>query len=233
MTVAVSCVVWPLFSAVVGGLTLTATEGSSVIVVDEDAVVSARLVAVTVTVCAVVTVAGAVYRPDVLIEPPATGLTDHVTALFALLVTIAVSCAVWPLFSAVFAGLTLTATEGSSVIAVDEDAVVSAKLVAVTVTVCAVVMVAGAVYRPGVLIEPRATGLIVHVTALLAVLVTVAVSCSVWPLFSAVVAGLTLTATEGSSVIVVDEEAVGPARLIAVTVVEPHPRLEARDTRRR
>jgi hypothetical protein len=34
----------------VAGLTLTATDGSSVIVVDEDAVVSARLVAVTVTV---------------------------------------------------------------------------------------------------------------------------------------------------------------------------------------
>jgi len=44
----VSCAVWPLFSAMVAGLTVTATEGFSVIVVDEDAVVSARLVAVTV-----------------------------------------------------------------------------------------------------------------------------------------------------------------------------------------
>jgi len=35
----------PLFSAMVAGLTVTATEGFSVIVVDEDAVVSARLVA--------------------------------------------------------------------------------------------------------------------------------------------------------------------------------------------
>lgn len=109
----VSCAVWPLFSAMVAGLTVTATEGSSVIVVDEDAVVSARLVAVTVTVCAVVMVAGAVYRSDVLIEPTPTGLIDHVTALLAVLVTVAVSCAVWPLFSVMVAGLTLTATGGA------------------------------------------------------------------------------------------------------------------------
>src|ERR1700731_3496588 len=76
-----------------------ATTYSSVIVVDEDAVVSARLVAVAVTVCAVVMVAGAVYRPDVLIEPTPTGLIDHVTALLAVLATFALSCAVWPLLS--------------------------------------------------------------------------------------------------------------------------------------
>jgi hypothetical protein len=98
----------------VAGLTLTATDGSSVIVVDEDAVVSARLVAVTVTVCAVVMVAGAVYTPDALIEPTPAGLIDHVTALLAVLVTVAVSCAVWPMFSAVVAGLTLTATGGAA-----------------------------------------------------------------------------------------------------------------------
>jgi hypothetical protein len=57
-TVAVSCAVWPLFSVVVAELTLTATGGCNVIVVDEDAVVSARLVAVTVTVCAVVMLEG-------------------------------------------------------------------------------------------------------------------------------------------------------------------------------
>jgi len=99
----------------VAGLTLTATAtgDSSTIGVDEDAVVSARLVAVTVTVCAVVMVAGAVYRPDVLIDPTPTGLIDQVTALLVVLVTVAVSCAVWPLFSAVVAGLTLTATGGA------------------------------------------------------------------------------------------------------------------------
>ena len=173
-----SCAVCPLFSVVVTGLTLTATDGSSVIVVDEEAVVSARLVAVTVRVCAVVMVAGAVYRPDGLIEPAPTGLVDHVTALSGVLVTVAVSCAVWPLFSAMVTGFTFTATDGSSVIVVDEDAAVSARLVAVTVTHCAVVMVPGAVYRPDGLIEPAPTGLVDHVTALLAVLVTVAVSCA-------------------------------------------------------
>jgi hypothetical protein len=218
VTVAVSCVVWPLLSAALAGLTLTVTEGSSVIVADEDAVVSARLVAVTVTVCAVVMVVGAVYRPDVLIVPIPTGLTDHVTALLAALATVAVSCVVWPLLSAALAGLTLTVTEGSSVIVADEDAVVSARLVAVTVTVCAVVMVVGAVYRPDALIVPTPTGLTDHVTALFAALVTVAVSCVVWPLFSADVARLTLTETEGTSVIVADEDAVVSARLVAVTV---------------
>jgi hypothetical protein len=98
---------------VVAGLTLTVTAGSSVIVVDEDAFVSARLVATTVTVCAVAMVAGAAYKPDVLIEPIPTGLIDHVTALLAVLVTVTVSWAVWPLFSAVVAGLTLTTTGGA------------------------------------------------------------------------------------------------------------------------
>jgi hypothetical protein len=92
---------------------LTAIGGFNVMVADEDTVVSARLVAVTVTVCAVAMVAGAVYRPEVLIEPTPTGLLDQVTALLAVLVTVAVSCAVWPLLSAVVAGLTLTATGGA------------------------------------------------------------------------------------------------------------------------
>src|SRR5450756_1378881 len=97
----------------VAGVTLTATGGCSVIVVDEDAVVSARLVAVTVTVSAAVMIAGAVYRPDAVIEPNPTGLIDHVTPLLAVLVTIGVSCAVWPLFKAIVVGFTLTATGGA------------------------------------------------------------------------------------------------------------------------
>jgi hypothetical protein len=98
---------------VIAGLTLTITEDSSITVVDEDVVASARLVAATVTVCAVVMVAGAEYRPDVLIDPIPTGLIDHVTALLAVLVTVAVSCAVWPLFRAVVTGLTLTSMGGA------------------------------------------------------------------------------------------------------------------------
>lgn len=97
----------------VAGLTLTATGGSSVIVVDEDAVVSARLVAVSVTVCAVAMVVGAVNRPDAPIDPAPTGLIDHVTALLAAFDTVAVSCAVSPPFSDAVAGLTLTAIGGA------------------------------------------------------------------------------------------------------------------------
>ena len=78
----------------VDGLTLTATEGSSVIVVDEDAVVSARLVAVTVTVCAEVLVAGAVYRPEGLTVPVPAGEIVQFTAVLLVLVTVTVSCCV-------------------------------------------------------------------------------------------------------------------------------------------
>jgi hypothetical protein len=54
---------------------------------------SAWLVAVTVTVCCVVMLEGAVYSPVVLIEPT-TGLMDHVTAVFVVPETVAVNCCV-------------------------------------------------------------------------------------------------------------------------------------------
>jgi len=68
-----------------------------VIVAVPIAVLLAALVAVTVTVCAVVTVAGAAYSPLLLIVPaPVAGLSVHVTAVFVLLVTVAVNCCVPP-----------------------------------------------------------------------------------------------------------------------------------------
>jgi hypothetical protein len=73
-----------------------------------------------------------------------------------------------------------------------EDLLVSAWLVAVTVTVCWAEIVAGAVYSPDVLIVPTPAGLIVHVTAVLALFV-VAVNCCVWPAYSKLVEGETLT----------------------------------------
>ena len=73
-----------------------------------------------------------------------------------------------------------------------EDLLVSTWLVAVTVTVWAVVMLAGAVYRPEALTVPAPAGLIVHVTAVSALLV-VAVNCCVWPAYSKLVEGETLT----------------------------------------
>ncbi len=217
LTVAVSCVVWPPVRTALAGLTLTATEGSSVRVADEDAVASATLVAVTATVCAAAMLAGAVYTPDELIEPTPAGLTVHTTAWLAAWLTVAVSCVVWPPVRTALAGLTLTATEGSSVRVADEDAVASATLVAVTATVCAAAMLAGAVYTPDELIEPTPAGLTVHTTAWLAAWLTVAVSCVVWPPVRTALAGLTLTATEGSSVRVADEDAVASATLVAVT----------------
>jgi hypothetical protein len=73
----------------------------------------AELVAVIVTVCGVVTVAGAVYNPDELIVPaPVAGLIDQVTLVFVLPVTVAVNCCVPPAFTFVEAGETLTDTVG-------------------------------------------------------------------------------------------------------------------------
>jgi len=53
--------------------------------------VSAALVAVTVTVWGLASVAGAEYKPPLEIVPTA-GLSDHVTAVFAVPVTAAVNC---------------------------------------------------------------------------------------------------------------------------------------------
>jgi hypothetical protein len=58
------------------------------------------------------------------------------------------------------------------------DFVVSATLVAVTVRVCCELRVEGAVYRPALLIAPR-DALKLQVTAVLLVLLTVAVNCCV------------------------------------------------------
>ncbi len=58
-------------------------------------------------------VAGAVYRPDGLIEPTPAGEIDHVTALLAALTTVADSCADWLLLRVAIAGFTLTATVGA------------------------------------------------------------------------------------------------------------------------
>jgi hypothetical protein len=54
-------------------------------------------------------------------------------------------------------------------------------LVAVTVTVCAVAMLAGAVYSPVELMVPNPAGEIVQVSAVLLVFTTLAENCCVWP----------------------------------------------------
>jgi hypothetical protein len=67
--------------------------GCKVIVALTDLVPSATLVAVTITVCCTVMVAGAVYNPAVLMVPT-LGFTLHVTAVFPNPVTVAVNCCV-------------------------------------------------------------------------------------------------------------------------------------------
>src|SRR5690242_7281948 len=127
---------------------LTAT-GLRVIAAVADLVGSATLVALTVTVVAEAIIPGAVYRPEVEIEPVA-GEIDQVTAVLVLPVTAAVNCCVLPPWRLAESGVRLTATAaaGLSVTAAVADFVGSATLVALTVTVVAEETVAGAVYRP-------------------------------------------------------------------------------------
>jgi hypothetical protein len=67
--------------------------GASEITAAADFVLSAALIAVTVTDVADETVAGAEYRPAAEIVPTA-GLTDQVTAAFVVPVTVTVNCRV-------------------------------------------------------------------------------------------------------------------------------------------
>ena len=70
--------------------------GIRVTVAKADLLVSAWLVAVTVTVCCAEIVAGAVYSPDALTVPTPAGLIVQVTAVLLVFVTVAVNCALWP-----------------------------------------------------------------------------------------------------------------------------------------
>ena len=93
----------------------------------------------------------------------------------------------------------------------------SATLVAFTVTVWELVIEAGAVYRPAAVMLP-ATGLIDHVTAVLPLLVTVAVKLWVWDCVKVALAGATVTCTGGVRVTVAAADFVGLATLVAFTV---------------
>jgi len=72
------------------GDTETVTAGVIVTLAAAVFFVSATLVAVTVTVCGLRSAAGAVYRPPLEIVPTA-GLTDHVTPLLVVPITVAVN----------------------------------------------------------------------------------------------------------------------------------------------
>ena len=118
---------------------------ASVMVADAVLVASAWLMAVMVMVCGSEIAAGAVYRPAALMLPTPVGFKDHVTPVFTALPTEARNCCVWPLKMVVTVGVKPIETGGNSVTTADADFVLSAWLVAVTVTTSGVAMVDGAV----------------------------------------------------------------------------------------
>ncbi len=135
---------------------------------------SATLVAVTLTVCWVLFVAGAVYKP-VLDSVPTAGLNDQVTPVLLLPVTVVVNCWVCETDRLADVGLICTNT-GTSVIVAVADLLGSATLVAVTVIVWPLATGDGAVYKP-VLDSVPTAGVIDQVTLVLLLPVTVVVNC--------------------------------------------------------
>jgi hypothetical protein len=145
----------------VGPVTLTKI-GIRVTVADPARVELATLVAVTVTVCCAEIGVGAVYSPEPVTVPTA-GLRDHVTAVFAVPVTVAVNCCVCVAVSGTDAGAGVTQTPPTRVkVAVPKIAPLNT-LVALTVIVCPAGITAGAVYSPEPEMLPTA-GVILHVT---------------------------------------------------------------------
>ena len=143
-------------------------------------------------------------------------VADQVTLVLLLPVTLAVNCCVAPVISEAVVGEMETETAVTVTVA-EADLVVSATLVAVTVTLPAV---AGAVKSPPVVMLPA---LAVQVTAGLLLPVTVAVNCCVAPVISEAVAGAmeTETTTGAVTVTVAAADLVGSATLVALTVKVP------------
>jgi hypothetical protein len=105
-------------------------------------------------------------------------LIDQVTAVVVVLLTVAVNCWLWVELRLTDAGLTPTETAaaGMRVTAAFADMAALALEVAVTVTACCAVTLLGAEYLPLAEIVPT-EGLTDQVTAVLLVLVHVAVNC--------------------------------------------------------
>ena len=125
----------PEFEFVLAGL------GCSVTVAVALLVASATLAALIVTVCVLAIVAGAVYTP--FTRAPTAGWSDQVTAVLLVPVTEAVKVADLPAPIDAVAGPTVTPTGVSDTVAVALF-VESAPLVAVTITVCWLLIIAGA-----------------------------------------------------------------------------------------
>lgn len=134
-------------------------------------VLSAALVAVTVALVLLVTF-GAVNIPPLETVP---ALADHVTAVLLVPCTVALNCWVLPEARLALPGamVTLTAAGAFTVTIALAFLVVSAALVAVTVTLVALVTL-GAVNRPPLDTVPPVAA---QVTAVLLVPFTVATNC--------------------------------------------------------
>jgi len=85
--------------------------GNSVTVADADLLALATLVAVTTTVCCEEMGVGGVYTPELLTVPTA-GLTNHVTAVLLVFVTVGVNCWGWLAVSETAVGAIVTNTPG-------------------------------------------------------------------------------------------------------------------------
>ena len=93
VTVAVNCWVFKAERFTEAGLRLTTGGGNKLTLALADWLVSATLVAMTLIVWPAPIAAGAVYRP-VLETKPTAGLTDQVTLVLLVPVTVAVNCCV-------------------------------------------------------------------------------------------------------------------------------------------
>jgi hypothetical protein len=145
VTVAVNVVDFPPVSEAVAGDTVTAT-GTKLTLALTFLVGSAALAAVTVTVCADAMVAGAVYTPAAKV--PTDGDIDQFTLVLLDPLTVALNVLDCPPVSEAEEGVMLIDTEDTDGVN-DTMAVallvLSAALVALTVTDCDVVTNAGAV----------------------------------------------------------------------------------------
>src|ERR1700741_3810777 len=156
-------------------------------------------------------VLGALHKP-LVVSVPTDGFMLQFTAVLLVPVTVAVNCC-WPLAIRVAdAGLTDTVT-GLSVTVAVADFVESAALVAVTVIVCEVEIVPGAVYKPLAVSVPT-DGFMLQFTAVLLFPVTFAWNCCLPLAIRVADAGLTDTVT-GLSVTVAVADFVESAALVA------------------
>jgi hypothetical protein len=147
--VAANCWVFPDVRLTLVGETATETPVLTVTVALAFLVESAELAAVTVTVVLLLTV-GAVNNPPLEIEP---AVADQVTAVLVVPWTVAVNCCVLPDPTLALVGETATVIAGVTVTDALAFLVVSAALVAVTVTLV-LLLTEGAVNSPLLETEP-------------------------------------------------------------------------------